>query len=106
MDELLSGLQAVIRAHEPALTQLRRDIHAHPELSRQERRTTAWSWPGSPSLAGTSTRCRGTGVIIDFGPHDPRYRVALRADIDALPITESTGLEYLDRRRRRACLRT
>lgn len=95
MDELLSGLQAVIRAHEPALTQLRRDIHAHPELSRQERRTTALVVARLAELGGhIHPLPGGTGVIIDFGPHDPRYRVALRADIDALPITESTGLEF------------
>ena len=36
----------------------------------------------------------GSGLVADIGPVDPAYRVALRADLDALPITERTGLPF------------
>jgi amidohydrolase len=94
MDDLLRGLQAVITAEEPALMALRRDIHAHPELSREERRTTALVIARLGAAGAHIHPLPGTGVIVDIGPHEPRYRVALRADIDALPIAEATGLPF------------
>ncbi|RKT85363.1 amidohydrolase [Saccharopolyspora antimicrobica] len=74
----------------------RRHIHAYPELSRAEHETTAF-------LAEQLTRAGlkpqvlpvGTGLVCDIGEHRPGGRtVALRADIDALPLTEATGLPY------------
>jgi hippurate hydrolase len=71
---------------------LRREIHAHPELAFQEHRTAAlvarkltdWGYQVATGLGGTGvvgTLRRGQG---------PR-RLGLRADMDALPITEATG---------------
>jgi amidohydrolase len=72
----------------------RRHLHRHPELSRQEHATTQFV---ADRLAGAGLNPKilpgGTGLICDFGPeHLPR--IALRADIDALPMTERTGAEY------------
>lgn len=92
MDHLLDDLMAVIAREEAGLVRLRRDIHAHPELSHQERRTTALIVARLGALGGHVHRLPETGVIIDIGPHEPRMRIALRADIDALPIPETTGL--------------
>jgi amidohydrolase len=39
-------------------------------------------------------RLDDTGLIADIGPTDPAYRVALRADLDALPVPERTGLSF------------
>ncbi len=95
MDHLLAGLHAVIADREADLIDLRRDIHAHPELSREERRTTALVIATLGALDGHIHRLPGgTGVIVDIGPHEPRHRIALRGDIDALPIAERTGLDY------------
>jgi len=76
------------------LTALRRDIHAHPELSRAEARTTALV---AERLSRAGVRVRpliGSGLVADIGPEDAAYRVALRADLDALPLPELTGLPW------------
>jgi amidohydrolase len=76
------------------LVDLRRDLHAHPELSREETRTTMVV---SQRLATAGIRVRplpGTGLIADLGAEQPAYRVALRADLDALPVHEATALPY------------
>lgn len=76
---------------------LRRDLHQHPELSHEEHRTTAVLAERLAS-AGIAHRrlvkTGATGLIADLGPEDADYRVALRADIDALPVRERTGLDY------------
>ncbi len=71
----------------------RRDLHAHPELAYQERRTTALvmrtlqSWGLAPAiLAG------GTGVVCEIGSGAPL--IALRADIDALPLQDEKSVPY------------
>ncbi|BBX21529.1 amidohydrolase [Mycolicibacter terrae] len=72
----------------------RRHLHRHPELSRQEFATTQFI---AERLAGAGLNPKvlpaGTGLICDFGPEDGP-RIALRADIDALPMTEQTGAPY------------
>ena len=76
------------------LTQLRRDLHAHPELAGNEVRTTTVV---ADRLSAAGIRVRllaGTGLVADIGPLDPTYRVALRADLDALPVAERTGLPF------------
>ncbi|MGC7095719.1 M20 family metallopeptidase [Amycolatopsis lurida] len=71
----------------------RRHIHAHPELSRREFATTelVMKLLGSAGLK-PQVLPGGTGVLCDIGD-GPRC-VALRADMDALPLTEATGLPY------------
>ncbi|WP_027932489.1 M20 family metallopeptidase [Amycolatopsis thermoflava] len=71
----------------------RRHIHAHPELARHEFATTELICDILRS-AGLDPEILpgGTGVVCDVGSGD--RCVALRADIDALPLTEATGLPY------------
>ncbi|WP_308160917.1 amidohydrolase [Cellulomonas sp. GbtcB1] len=82
---------------QPELVEIRRDIHAHPELGRTEQRTTRVV-ADRLRLAGLSPRLLpGTGLTCDIGPspvETGRRRIALRADIDALPVQETTGLPY------------
>jgi len=76
------------------LTELRRDLHAHPELAGNETRTTAVV---ADRLVAAGVRVRllaGSGLVADIGPADPAYRVALRADLDGLPVAERTGLPF------------
>jgi amidohydrolase len=71
----------------------RRHVHAHPELSRQEYATTDLL-AGILRAVGLKPRVlpHGTGLICDVGEGD--RGVALRADLDALPITEATDLDF------------
>lgn len=76
------------------LIELRRDLHAHPELAGNEVRT---STVVADRLIAAGIRVRllaGSGLVADIGPADPAYRVALRADLDALPVAERTGLPF------------
>ena len=91
---LLSAIGDSVDALTPELVELRRDLHAHPELSREETRTTMVV---SQRLAAAGIRVRplpGTGLIADLGAEQPAYRVALRADLDALPVRERTDLDW------------
>src|ERR1044072_3216901 len=70
-----------------------RHIHAHPELSRREFATTELV-AGLLSAGGLRPKLfdSGTGLICDVGAGE--RTVALRADMDALPLTELTGLPF------------
>ena len=74
--------------------ELYRDLHRHPELSHQERRTAARV---AERLAGAGFRVHagigGTGVVGVLTNGDGPT-VLLRADMDALPVREATGLPY------------
>jgi amidohydrolase len=78
------------------LVEFRRDLHRHPELGRQEFRTTE-KIKARLETAGLSPRVLpgGTGLVCDIGAADPaRPRLALRADIDALPVPDTKTVEY------------
>lgn len=78
------------------LTELRRDLHRHPELSWKEVRTRerlerALRDVGASDIRRVAT----TGLVATIpGTRPGAPKVAVRGDIDALPITEATGLEY------------
>ncbi|HEX2706043.1 MAG TPA: M20/M25/M40 family metallo-hydrolase, partial [Candidatus Lustribacter sp.] len=94
MNELLAGLGAVLTRLEPALVELRRDIHAHPELAHHEHRTTALVTERLAAVGYHIHPLPDTGLVADLGPHEPTYRIALRADLDALPVADQTGLPW------------
>jgi len=73
----------------------RRELHAHPELSGRERETARYVAGELRSMGIESVEefGGGFGVVADVGPATGP-RVALRADLDALPIQEETGAEY------------
>lgn len=74
-------------------TELRHDLHRHPERTWHEYET-AQRVRSELSRLGLDPRpCAGTGTIADLGPTSGP-RIALRADIDALPITEATGVAH------------
>jgi IAA-amino acid hydrolase len=82
------------RSLQPDLVRIRRDLHRHPELSFQEHRTAA-AVARTLSDLGVSTRTDigGTGVVGELRGSDGPV-VALRADMDALPIAEQNDVEY------------
>ncbi len=79
-----------------ALVALRRDLHRHPELSFAEERTAAALERALEAARPVHReRVAGTGVVARMRGRDPSApTVAVRGDIDALPIQESTGLSY------------
>ncbi len=80
---------------EPDLVRLRRDLHRHPELAFVERRT-AFIVRERLEALGLAVRSGvgGTGVVADLEGTAPGPRVLLRSDMDAIPVTEQSGLEY------------
>ena len=80
---------------EPKLISWRRDIHQHPELSNREFRTGKLVAEHLKQL-GLEVRApiARTGVVAVLKGALPGPVVALRADMDALPVTEQTGLPY------------
>lgn len=78
------------------LVELRHDLHRHPELAFQEERTARTLHEHLESLEPKALdRVADTGVVARIKGHDPNAPVvAVRGDIDALPIREDTGLEF------------
>jgi amidohydrolase len=83
------------RALQDELTRLRRDIHAHPELGFQEQRTAALVADTLAEIGGIRVRTGvgRTGVVGDLGD-DSGPTIAIRADMDALPIDEEVDAPY------------
>ncbi len=76
------------------LIELRRDIHAHPELGLKEYRTAQLIEDYLTQLEIPVRRYIGTGVVGILKGRHPGATVMLRSDIDALPIEEQTGLPF------------
>src|SRR5579862_9610512 len=97
--DLLADLDAFLAEHEAELIEFRRDLHAHPELAFNEHRTTRRV---ALRLAAAGLRPvilpKGTGLLVDIGseqvPYTERPVVALRADMDALPMTDVKDVPY------------
>lgn len=91
---LRTYVDAWLAEHEAELIAWRRHIHANPELGRQEFGTTQFV-ASRLADAGLNPKVLpgGTGLTCDFGPEGGQ-RVALRADMDALPMAERTELPF------------
>ena len=93
--DLKTQLAPAIDEVMPRVVQWRRDIHQHPEVSNREQRTAA--------LVAAHLRDLGLEVTTGFARHgvigvlngaQPGPVVALRADMDALPVSEASGLPF------------
>lgn len=86
-------ISTTVEAIAPDLIELRRDLHAHPELSWAEERTTdvVASWMDKFDIP--YRRWEGSGLVAQLGPSDAQV-IALRADLDALPVQEATTLPW------------
>ncbi len=73
---------------------IRRDLHQHPELSWEENRTTDKICERLKELGISYSRSKPTGVVAEIPGSIKSPYIALRADIDALPIQEETGLSF------------
>ena len=93
---MLDKIKRLAQAQQQELIEIRRYLHRHPELSTLEKKTgryieTKLSEWGIPNKGGYSE----TGVLAIIEGRNPQKRcIALRADMDALPIEEETGLTF------------
>ncbi|MEO3862156.1 amidohydrolase [Acrocarpospora sp. B8E8] len=92
--ELAGQLAQFLVKHDEELIEFRRDLHAHPETAFNEHRTTE-AIAQRLKDAGLSPRplARGTGLWADIGRGDGPL-IALRADIDALPMEDEKDVPY------------
>jgi amidohydrolase len=92
--DISDTVETWLAANFDELVAWRRHIHRNPELSRQEFGTTTFV---AEKLADAGLKPEilpgGTGLLCDIGP-EHRTRIALRADMDALPMGERTGAPY------------
>lgn len=87
-----------VAAVTPAVVAWRRDIHAHPELANRETRTAALVARHLRRLGmEVRTGVAHTGVVAVLRGARPGPVVALRAEMDALPVEEQTGLPFASR---------
>ncbi|HEY6296560.1 MAG TPA: amidohydrolase, partial [Streptosporangiaceae bacterium] len=94
--DLAGELSEFLADRQAELIAFRRDLHAHPELGYYEHRTTSRV---ALRLAAAGlhpvTLPKGTGLIVDIGSESPGApMVALRADMDALPVTDEKNVPY------------
>src|SRR6478735_6124541 len=88
LDAAATVIDSVITTNEDELVELRRDLHAHPELSWAETRTSDLVAARVEKAGWRVTRFPQTGLVADLGEGDTV--VALRADLDALPVQDAT----------------
>src|SRR4051812_48354526 len=89
-DSLLDDVHELL----PALGDIYRDIHAHPELSMQEQRTAKIAAKHLDSAGFDVTAGVGVTGVVGLLANGDGPTVMLRADMDALPVEEATGLPY------------
>jgi amidohydrolase len=87
-EDALALIDTVVDKHTDDLLDLRRDLHAHPELSWEETRTTDLVSHHLDQIGWEVTRVGDSGLVADLGASGPL--VALRADLDALPVDDTT----------------
>ena len=95
------GLEKAFRDVEPKVIEWRRDIHQHPELSNRETRTAKLvaDHLRAIGLDEVRTEIAHTGVVGVLKGGKPGPTVALRADMDALPVTEQVDLPFASKLR-------
>ena len=92
---MIDRLRALADDAHPEVVRLRRALHRRPELAFEEHETAALIAETLRDLGlDPTTGVAQTGVVAHIEGGRPGPTVALRADIDALPITEATGLDF------------
>jgi len=89
-----AALSDAIRSDLPQLMSLYRELHAHPELSMQEVWTPARLAPEMRKLGFNVTEHVGKTGLVAVLHNGPGPILMLRADMDALPVKEQTGLPF------------
>ena len=90
--EALGALRDAVHQELPDAERLRRELHAAPSLSGAEQPTLNRLLAALPGGAGAERAAAGTGAALRIGGPGPT--VGIRAELDALPITEATGVPW------------
>ena len=96
-DETRGRIQSLANEHEHWMIDLRRRLHQIPEPAFEERETSLLLSGELSSLGFELREVSGTGILADLEIGAGGPCVALRADMDALAVTEATGAEYASR---------
>lgn len=92
---MLSTIKNLAAQYAPEFIKIRHHLHAHPELSYQEFNTSAYIKDKLKSFSIAYTEMATTGVVAVIEGKNPSLRIiALRADMDALPIQEENNVVY------------
>ena len=97
MMNLLDRLKEKLAEKEGRMIEIRRYLHQHPELSFHEENTARYIaefYQGVPIDAIETNYGGQRGVVVTIKGGQPGETIAIRADFDALPITEETGLPF------------
>ncbi len=98
INDIGSAIGRLAREAEPGLVEIRRDLHAHPELAFEEHRTASLIARELTRLGiEHQTGVGQTGVVGTIQGGRPGPTLVIRADMDALPIHEQTGLAFASR---------
>src|SRR5947209_20038240 len=89
-DKILTNLNGLL----PDLERIYKDIHSHPELSMQETRTAGVAADHLRAAGYEVTTGVGNTGVVGLLRNGDGPTVMLRADMDALPVKEATGLPY------------
>jgi len=94
--ELIAKIKQLSEDFKSDLIQIRRHLHAHPELSEKEFETAEFICSTLDSFGiSYKTNVGGTGIVAHIEGINPDKRtIALRADMDALPIVETNEVDY------------
>lgn len=93
---LVQTIKEIINAYQKQLLQIRHHLHANPELSFEEYQTAAYIKTQLQNMGITDigTMAKTGTVALIKGKNPTKKTIALRADIDALPITEANEVPY------------
>lgn len=92
---LLQKIKSLSASYSTHTVSLRRHLHAHPELSYQEFQTVKFVAEQLDSFGIASESAATTGLVAEIkGKHPEKRTIALRADMDALPIQEENNVIY------------
>ena len=92
---LLDEIKNLAASLSSEVVDIRRHLHKHPELSFEEVQTSAWICGQLDELGIPYTRnWAGNGIVAEIQSRNSNKVVALRADMDALPILEANEVSY------------
>ncbi|MGP8216511.1 MAG: M20 metallopeptidase family protein [Bacteroidia bacterium] len=92
--DIIGKIKSLSKQYLNAVIEIRRQIHSNPELSFNEFNTADYIESVLKKIGLPATRMAKTGVVVNLQGEKPGKTIALRADIDALPIAEKNDVPY------------